>query len=428
MKDLRQELEQRWFLYQHSSDDLFSLFNKWWASFYCWFDPTADSLHLWNFIGFMMWVHLMRRGNKYIALVWWATWMIWDPGWKDAERSFLSPENLKSNEKAIFSQIWWILQNLTSFTWERFEYEQVNNLDFFKNMSYLDFLRDVWKYITVNNMISKDTVKKRVEDPSKSISYTEFSYMLLQWYDFYKLYADSWVKLQVWGQDQWGNLMTGVELIRKKVEGWEWYAMTWPLLVDSSGKKFGKSEWNAIWLDKDKTSPYQIYQYFMNTSDEDVERFLKMLTLIEVEEIEKIVSEHMKTPENRLGQMELAFRVVEIIHWTGEANTAKKISELMFWDSDKAEIIKWLNADELKAFKNELWFVEYDEQNLFETIVSSWLAKSNSEARNAVKSGSIYINEQKVMDFSYDPKAWFWKLKIMLIRKWKKNFKLIVKK
>ena len=298
MKKLKQELEERWLLYQISNDDLFKKFDAWEASFYCGFDPTADSLHLWNFIGFMVWVHLMTRGNKYIALTWWATGMIWDPGWKDTERNFLSSEDLDNNQKLISSQITWILNNLKSFTWSDFKYDFVNNKDFYNDMWYLDFLREVWKYITINNMIAKDTVKKRIDDPSKSISYTEFSYMLLQWYDYVRLYKDKDVTLQIWWQDQWGNLVTWTELIRKKYDG-EANVFTWPLITDATGRKFGKSEWNAIWLDKNKTSSYEIYQYFMNTNDEDISKYLKMLTLIETEEIDELVVKHMESPENR---------------------------------------------------------------------------------------------------------------------------------
>lgn len=213
---LKDELEQRGFLYQNSNEELFEAFDKWGEKLYCGFDPSADSLHLGNFVGFMTAVHFMRRNNTYYALIWWATGMIWDPGGKDAERTFLSEETLRYNEKAIKNQIAGILKNLQNFTGEEFKFETVNNYDFYQGMNYLDFLREVGKYMTVNTMMSKDTVKKRIEDPDKSISYTEFSYMLLQGYDFYKLYSEDGVRLQIGGQDQWGNLMTGVELIRKK--------------------------------------------------------------------------------------------------------------------------------------------------------------------------------------------------------------------
>lgn len=426
MKSLRQELSDRWLLYQNSNDKMFELFDKWWEAFYCGFDPTADSLHLWNFIGFMVAIHIMRRGNKYIALTWWATWMIWDPGGKDAERTFLSEADLDNNQKAISGQISSVLKNLKDFTGENFDFWFVNNKDFYKDMWYLDFLREVWKFITINVMMSKDTVKKRVEDPNQSISYTEFSYMLLQWYDFSKLYKDEGLKLQIWGQDQWGNLVTWTEIIRKKYDA-ETYALTWPLITDSTGKKFGKSEWNAMFLDKNKTSPYFIYQYFMNTSDEDIERYMKMLTLIETEEIDEIVKNHMSAPEKREWQKLLAYKVIEILHWTKEADLALKVSDFMFGWADRVEILKELNAEEIETFKNAMWGFSYTDENLFTTIVNSWLAKSNSEARQAVQSWAININEEKITDFNHDFSGDFINDKVLLIRKGKKNFRIITK-
>ncbi len=426
MKKLKQELEERGLLYQISNDDLFEKFDAWEWSFFCWFDPTAASLHLWNFIGFMVWVHLMKRWNKYIALTWWATGMIWDPGWKESERNFLSEDDLDNNDKLISKQISNILNNLKSFTWKSFKFDFVNNKDFFKDMWYLDFLREVWKYITVNNMIWKDTVKKRVEDPNKSISYTEFSYMLLQWYDYVRLFKDRDVTLQIWGQDQWWNLVTWTELIRKKYDG-QADVLTWPLITDAWWKKFGKSEWNAIWLDSSMTSPYEIYQYFMNTSDDDISKYLKMLTLLEIEDIDEKVKEHMKSPENREWQKLLAYKVVEIIHGTKEADLALKISDFMFGGADRLEILKWLKNSEIETFQKAMWWFEYSEENLFELIVKSWLAKSNSEARQAVQSGAININEEKISDFNYDFSSDFINKKVLLLRKGKKNFRIISK-
>ncbi len=425
MKKLKQELLDRWLLYQFTNDSLFEKFDKWEWSFYCGFDPTADSLHLGNFIGFMVWIHLMRRWNKYIALTWWATGMIWDPGWKESERNFLSEEILDNNQKKISAQISTILENLKSFTWYDFKYGFVNNKDFYTNMWFLDFLREVWKYITVNSMISKDTVKKRIEDPTKSISYTEFSYQLLQWYDFCRLFKDDSITLQIWWQDQWWNLLTWTELIRKKYDS-EVHALTWPLITDSTGKKFGKSEWNAMFLDKNKTSPYFIYQYFMNTSDEDISKYMKMLTLLETEEVDEIVKKHLLNPEKREWQKLLAYKIVEIIHGAKDAKIAEKISELLFSDQDKIEIIKNSNKDELGSIFLELGWYKYNEENLFEMIVKSGLATSNSDARKTIESGAFYINEQKITDIKYDFSDDFIN-SILLIRKWKKNYKLIIK-
>jgi len=311
--------------------------------------------------------------------------------------------------------------------WEDFKFDFVNNKDFYKDMWYLDFLREVGKYITINVMMSKDTVKKRIEDPDKSISYTEFSYMLLQGYDFAKMYKDDNMILQIWWQDQWGNLVTWTELIRKKYD-WESYAITWPLITDSTWKKFGKSEWNAIWLDKNKTSPYEIYQYFMNTDDKDVERYLKMLTLIETEEIEEIVKKHLEKPEFREGQKKLAYKVVEIIHGKNEADLAVKISNFMFWNPDlRVETLSKLSKNNLETFKKAMWGFDYNWENLFETIVNSGLEKSNSNARNSIKSGAIYINEKKVEDFNLDLQKEFLENSSLLLRKGKKNFRIITK-
>ena len=301
MKPLLQELKDRWLFFQWTDEKALEKYDNWWEKFYCGFDPTADSLHLWNFIGFMVAVHIMRRGNTYIALTGWATGMIWDPGGKDAERTFLDEDTLQSNQKAISKQMENIATILEKNSWESYNIEFVNNKDFYTDMWYLDFLREVGKFITINTMISKDTVKKRVEDPKQSISYTEFSYALLQWYDFCKLFTDRDVKMQIGGQDQWGNLVTWTELIRKKYDK-KADIFTWPLITDATGRKFGKSEWNALWLDIHKTSAYELYQYFMNTADNDIERYLKMLTLIEVEKIDTIVAWHLENPEQRAGQ------------------------------------------------------------------------------------------------------------------------------
>ncbi|MDD2907936.1 MAG: tyrosine--tRNA ligase [Candidatus Gracilibacteria bacterium] len=426
MKTLKQELADRGLLYQFTSDELFKKFDEGKGSFYCGFDPTADSLHLGNFIGFMVGVHLMRRGNKYFALTGGATGMIGDPGGKDSERTFLSPEILDKNQVKISAQITGILNNLEGFSQKKFNYDFVNNKDFYVGMGYLDFLREVGKFITINVMMSKDTVKKRIEDPNQSISYTEFSYMLLQGYDFCRLFKDEGVTLQIGGQDQWGNLVTGTELIRKKYEA-ETFALTWPLITDSTGKKFGKSEGNAMFLDKNKTSPYFIYQYFMNTSDADIGKYMKMLTLIETEEIDKIVANHMEKPENREGQKLLAYKIVEIIHGSKEADLALRISDFMFGENDKLEILKSLSNDELNTFLQAMGGFIFAGENLFETIVKSGLESSNSNARNAVKSGAIFINEEKVVDFNLDLNTKFINDKILLLRKGKKNFRIIVK-
>jgi len=418
---LKQELENRWFIYQTSNEELFDIYEKWNQALYCGFDPTADSLHLGNFIGFMASVHFMRKNNKYIAIIWWATGMIWDPGGKDSERSFLSEEQLRKNEESIRKQVGKLLKNIGDTTWEKLEYEVVNNYDFFKWMSILEFLRQVGKYVTVNNMIKKDTVRKRVEDETKSISYTEFSYMLLQGYDFYKLFKDYGVKLQIWWQDQWGNLVTWIELIRKKLDE-QAFAFTFPLITDSNGKKFGKSEWNAIWLDEKKTSPFKLYQFLINTTDEDVERYMKLLTLMDFEEIEKVVQEHNKQPELRYGQKVLAEKVVEIIHWKEQAVLAKKLSEFLFWTDNKLEILSSLSENELSQFQTEVGGKKYEWEDLLDLLVNTGLVPSRWAGKKDIASGAIYMNEEKVKSISDEVNL---KNNICLLRKWKKKYAIV---
>ncbi|PZM83797.1 tyrosine--tRNA ligase [Candidatus Gracilibacteria bacterium] len=426
MKPIKQELQDRGLLYQFSDEKIFELLDQGGKNFYCGFDPTADSLHLGNFIGFMVALHIMRRGNIYTALTGGATGMIGDPGGRTSERTFLSAEILENNQKAISNQISNMLEKLSTFTKEKYSYKFVNNKDFYENMGILDFLREVGKFITVNVMINRETVKKRIEDPSQSISYTEFSYQLLQGYDFAKMHKEDDMILQIGGQDQWGNLLTGVELIRKKYDTAS-YALTWPLITDSTGKKFGKSEGNAMFLDGNKTTPYFIYQYFMNTTDEDISRYMKMLTLIETEEIDKIVENHLKNPENREGQKILAFKVVEIVHGTKKAELCQKISEFMFGENDKVEVLKTLTEEELKVFQNSMGGFDYAGENFFEIIVASGLETSNSNARQAVSSGAIHINSKKITDAKYDFSADFINDKFLLLQKGKKNFRIILK-
>lgn len=424
--NLQEYLQERGYLYQFSNDEIFERLDEGKENFYVWFDPTADSLHMGNFIGFMTAVQLMLKGNKYYALVGWATGMVGDPGGKDAERTFLDETTLSHNVSCIGNQFKTILSRLEESTGKKLNFEIVNNLDFYTGVSYLDFLREVGKFHTVNQMISKDTVKKRIEDPDKSISYTEFSYMLLQGFDYYYLHKNMWVNLQMGGQDQWGNLVTGIELIRKKTEN-ETYCFTWPLITDATGKKFGKSEWNALFLDKNKTSPYAIYQYFMNSDDADIERYLKLLTLLELDEIVKVVSQHQEAPEKRLGQRTLAFEVVKIIHGQADAEICEKVTEFLFGQGDKMQLLKDLTAEEFELFYNEIGGAEYTDQNLFGIFIESGLEKSGSTARQTLSGGGMYINEVKVTDGHYDFSGDFIDWKFLLLRKGKKNYKIIKK-
>ena len=421
---LQSTLQERWYLYQFSNADIFEKLEQGWEKFYVGFDPTADSLHMGNFIGFMTAVQLMLRGNTYYSLVWGATGMIGDPGWKDAERSFLDLETLNFNVSSIQTQIWTIISRLEVQTGKKLDFQMVNNLDFYEWVSYLDFLREVGKYHTVNQMIAKDTVKKRIEDPDKSISYTEFSYMLLQGFDYYYLHKNMGVNLQMWGQDQWGNLVTGIELIRKKTED-EVYCFTWPLITDATWKKFGKSEGNALFLDRNKTTPYAIYQYFVNSHDEDVERYLKLLTLLPLSEIEEVLSQHKASPEKRWAQKKLAYEVVNIIHGQKDAELSEKISDFLFGEWDKLALLKWLDEEEFQVFFESIWGCEYKEQNLFTLFVEAWLEQSNSTARQTLQNGGMFLNEVQITDGKYDFSGDFIDEKFLLLRKGKKSYKIV---
>lgn len=425
---LREELENRGLIYQFTDEKLFDLYEKWGQKFYCGFDPTADSLQLGNFVSFMAAVNFMKRKNTFVMIVGGATGMIGDPSFKTSDRAMLDEETLRHNEQAITKQVKKILENLKSLSGYDFKFEVMNNYDFYKNMNVFDFLRTAGKYITVNNMLSKESVKKRIEDPEMSITYTEFSYMLLQGYDFLTLYEKHKVKLQIWWSDQRGNMVTGTEMIRKKLGNEEeWFVMTFPLITDSTGKKFWKSEWNAIFLDPNKTSPYFAYQYFMNTTDEDVEKYLKIFTLLDFEVIAGIVVNHKQNPELRYGQKQLANYLITTVYGEEAAAQSINISEILFGQNDKLQTIKSMSESDLVALQKETGGCEITlwESKLLDLFTQSGLTESNGEAKKLIASWSLYCNEEKVTDIqTLVTKADFIN-GVVLLRKWKKQFKLI---
>lgn len=424
---LREELEARGLLYQYTDENFFDLYEKWGEKFYCGYDPTADSLHLGHFLTFMAAVNFMKRGNTFVMLIWGATGMIGDPTGKSEARAFLWLDQLRHNQEAITKQVGQILENLKKLTGKDFQFKVVNNYDFYKDLSVFDWYRTVGKYITLNTMLSKESVKKRLENTESGISYTEFSYMLLQGNDFVYLYENEGVKLQIWGSDQRGNMVTGTEMLRKKTEGeLESYVMTLPLMMDSTGKKFWKSEWNAIWLDQEKNSPYFVYQYFVNTADADVEKFLRAFTLLEISEIEAIVSQHVQQPELRYGQRQLANYVIQTLFGKEAAQQAEKISEFLFGERDKIELLSAFSADELQALARETGdcSVQEDEIRILELLVLAWVCESNGDAKKLIAQGAISVNEQLVSDIGQkfsrsDAVNW-----VLLIRKGKKNYKI----
>ena len=398
---LREELEARGLLYQYTDEKFFDLYEKWGEKFYCGYDPTADSLHLGHLIG--------------------------GPTGKSEARAFLWLDQLRHNQEAITKQVGQILENLKKLTGKDFQFKVVNNYDFYKDLSVFEWYRTVGKYITLNTMLSKESVKKRLENTESGISYTEFSYMLLQGNDFVHLYENEGVKLQIWGSDQRGNMVTGTEMLRKKTEGeLESYVMTLPLMMDSTGKKFWKSEWNAIWLDQEKNSPYFVYQYFVNTADADVEKFLRAFTLLEISEIEAIVSQHVEQPELRYGQRQLANYVIQTLFGKDAAQQAEKISEFLFGERDKMELLSAFSVDELQALARETGGcgIQEDEIRILELLVLAWVCESNGDAKKLIAQGAISVNEQLVSDIGQkfsrsDALNW-----VLLIRKGKKNYKI----
>ena len=424
---LREELEARGLLYQYTDEKFFDLYEKWGEKFYCGYDPTADSLHLGHFLTFMAAVNFMKRGNTFVMLIWGATGMIGDPTGKSEARAFLWLDQLRHNQEAITKQVGQILENLKKLTGKDFQFKVVNNYDFYKDLSVFEWYRTVGKYITLNTMLSKESVKKRLENTESGISYTEFSYMLLQGNDFVHLYENEGVKLQIWGSDQRGNMVTGTEMLRKKTEGeLESYVMTLPLMMDSTGKKFWKSEWNAIWLDQEKNSPYFVYQYFVNTADADVEKFLRAFTLLDISEIEAIVSQHVQQPDLRYGQRQLANYVIQTLFGKEAAQQAEKISEFLFGERDKMELLSAFSTDELQALVRETGgcSVQEDEIRILELLVLAWVCESNGDAKKLIAQGAISVNEELVSDIGQkfsrsDAVNW-----VLLIRKGKKNYKI----
>ena len=424
---LREELEARGLLYQTTNEAFFDLYDQGGEKFYCGYDPTADSLHLGHFLTFMAAVNFMKRGNTFVMLIGGATGMIWDPTGKSEARAFLGLDQLRHNQEAITEQVGQILENLKKLTGKDFQFKVVNNYDFYKDLSVFDWYRTVGKYITLNTMLSKESVKKRLENTESGISYTEFSYMLLQGNDFVHLYENEWVKLQIWGSDQRGNMVTWTEMLRKKTEGEaESYVMTIPLMMDASGKKFGKSEGNAIWLDQRKNSPYFVYQYFLNSADADVEKFLRAFTLLEIAEIEEIVAKHNEKPESRYGQRQLANYVIQTLFGKQAAEQAEKISDFLFGSEDKMQMLSEFSREEIQALARETGSCEISENEIrvLELLVKCGISGSNGDAKKLIAQGAIYVNENKISDIASSFSTQDASNGVLLIRKGKKNYKI----
>lgn len=371
------------------------------TSAYIGFDPTADSLHIGSLVQILILMHFQRAGHQPIALVGGATGMIGDPSGKSDERNLLDSAALEKNVAGIKAQLERFLDFSSS---NQNPAILVNNFDWMKNYSLIDFSRDIGKHITVNYMMAKDSVKKRLGSESQvGMSFTEFTYQLLQGYDFLYLYKNYNCTLQMGGSDQWGNITTGTELVRRKAGG-KAYAITCPLITKADGTKFGKTEGGNIWLDKNRTSPYKFYQYWLNASDVDAENYIKIFTFLSKEEIDTLIEEHKETPHLRLLQKRIAEEVTVLVHSKEDLANAQRASQILFGKSTSQDLMQLDNATFLDVFDG-VPQAQMEKSTLTDgvDIIAALsgegkLLKSNREARRALKENSISVNKTKVDD------------------------------
>ena len=399
------------------------------ATGYIGFDPTADSLHIGHMVQVMLLVHFQRAGNIPVALVGGATGMIGDPSCKSEERNLLDENTLKKNQEGIKKQ----LAKFLDFNPDRKNRAlMVNNYDWMKEFSFLTFIRDIGKHITVNYMMSKDSVKKRLSSDSREgMSYTEFSYQLVKGYDFLHLFNEYGCKLQMGGSDQWGNIVTGTELIRRK-SGGEAYALTCPLITKSDGTKFGKTESGNVWLDPEKTSPYHFYQFWLNVSDEDAARYIKIFTLISREEIENLIENHNLSPHERLLQKRLAEEVTVMVHSRDEYQAAVEASQILFGKGTTETLRKMNESTFLSVFEGVPTFdIKREILSQGATITSlcaehSQVFSSRGELRRMIQGGGVSLNKEKIDDSeSIIRENSLLNNKYLLIQKGKKNYFLL---
>ena len=397
-------------------------------SAYVGFDPTADSLHIGNLVPIMLLAHFQRAGHKPVALVGGATGMIGDPSGKSSERNLLDEKTLRHNQECVRKQL---SQFLDFTSGAENEAVMVNNYDWMKEFSFLDFIRDVGKHITVNYMMAKDSVKNRLSGESADgMSFTEFTYQLVQGYDFLHLYQNNDCSLQMGGSDQWGNITTGTELIRR-IGGGKGYALTCPLITKSDGTKFGKSEGGNVWLDANRTSPYKFYQYWLNTSDEDAEKYIKIFTFLSQETIEALIETHKEAPHQRALQKRLAEEVTVTVHGDEALENAVKASNILFGKS---------TGDDLKALDEATFLDVFEGVPQAEVAASDIEAgldmigalagktnflKSNGEARRALQENSISVNKVKVAEDFKITKEHLINNRFVLVQRGKRNKYLI---
>jgi tyrosyl-tRNA synthetase len=405
------------------------LLNKEITTGYIGFDPTADSLHIGHMVQMMLLVHFQRAGHVPVALVGGATGMIGDPSGKSEERNLLDETTLRNNQEGIKKQLAKFLDFQSD---KKNRALMVNNYDWMKEYSFLGFIREIGKHITVNYMMSKDSVKKRLgSDAKEGMSFTEFSYQLVQGTDFLHLYNKYGCRLQMGGSDQWGNIVTGTELIRRKTGG-EAFALTCPLITKSDGSKFGKTESGNVWLDPEKTSPYHFYQFWLNVSDEDAAKYVKIFTLMGCDEINRLIAEHNKSPHERLLQKRLAEEVTVMVHSREEFNTAFEASQILFGKGTTESLRKINENTFLSVFEgvptfdvsNEILSGGVSFTSLFTDHTQVFTSKG--ELRRLVQGGGVSINKEKVTDpdMAVTSKMLL-NSKYLLVQKGKKNYFLI---
>jgi tyrosyl-tRNA synthetase len=391
---------------------------------YIGFDPTADSLHIGSLVPILLLVHLQKAGHKPVALVGGATGMVGDPSGKSEERNLLSEDILRHNEEGVKKQLMQYLDFSPSL---KNAAEMVNNYDWFKDISFLHFIRDVGKHITVNYMMAKDSVKKRIEGES-GMSFTEFTYQLVQGYDFYWLYTNRNCKLQMGGSDQWGNIVTGTELIRRKAGG-EAFAFTCPLITKADGGKFGKTESGNVWLDPARTTPYQFYQFWLNATDEDATKWIKIFTFLDKATIEELLSSQQQDPGKRLLQKKLAEEVTAFVHGTGALQEAIETTNRLFQNQHAPA--ESLSVEDLEGMEG-IVKASIDQHKIESGIdIVSFLADtaifpSKGEARKTVLGGGVSINRKKAegIDMKIDSTNLLHN-RFILVQKGKKNFFLV---
>ena len=427
MNSFIEELRWRGML-QDMTPDIEEHLNKGMASAYLGFDPTADSLHIGHLVGVMTLLHFQRSGHKPFALVGGATGMIGDPSFKSDERNLLNKSTLDHNVACLQAQ----LSKFLDFSGStKNKAELVNNYDWISKFSFLEFIRDVGKHITVNYMMSKDSVKRRLED-GNGLSFTEFSYQLIQGYDFYHLWKNENCTVQLGGSDQWGNIVTGTELIRK-MGGGSAYALTVPLITKADGTKFGKTESGSVWLDPEKTSPYAFYQFWLNVSDEDASKYIRIFTVLDQNTIEALEAEHAEAPHLRVLQKEIGKQITSMVHGEAEFEMALKASEILFGKSSTEDLAALDERTFLQVFDGvpqvQISKSEFNQLttilDLFGEVTQGVVFASKGEARKMIQGGGVSINKEKLNDPNDSPSFQLLQEKYLLVQKGKKNYFII---